>query len=100
MEKFKACLVMVLSFLDALGEKVVSRFIDDFLSVAFLICDPAHDLLLFLSRQRPATCERAYLAARFCNCRHMLLEFAEFEFVAVDTAGHLAMSTSEIGDKK
>jgi hypothetical protein len=76
---------------DPLGQEILGGFILDFLSVGLFVDRPTNDLILVLCR---CFGEFRDLGHGFLDGGSVLLEFAEFGFVAVDAAWHLAMSQS------
>ena len=91
MQQLEFVLIVVLPGLDSLGEEVVGRFINDLLGVTLLVVDPAHELLVVLRGELLLLRKFADLAGGLGDGFHVLFQFAELEFIAVDAAGHLAV---------
>lgn len=77
--------------LNALSEKIVGGLVDDFLCVGLFVIGPADELLLVLSAECVFGGQFADQFAGFRNRFDVLLKLVEFELVAVDAAGHLAV---------
>lgn len=98
-EQFEFFGVVILAWLDALGQEVVCCLVDDLLGVALFVGHPADELLVVIGGEFLFCRQFANLVASLGDGFDVLLELAEFEFCVENAAGHLAVRAGEIGDK-